>query len=68
MADDKMPDEAEGCGKCRFWVREMSTADEGEEEMGPCYRYPPSAVAGCWPETRNYEWCGEYSPRRKPSV
>ena len=55
------------CGRCRFW-QVQERGDQGE-----CRRWPPvvspeadgqnSPIAGLWPGTWAWGWCGEYEPR-----
>jgi hypothetical protein len=50
------------CRSCRHWERDL-----GDGTDGICHRYPPITVggrglAGGFPHTLDYEWCGEYEP------
>lgn len=61
----------QGCGACYFW-RPRDT----DAEIGECHRGHPVIVIGqvereaegdcqylaAWPETLNFDWCGEWKP------
>lgn len=64
------PTDEKGCQTCRFWFppSEQNIADNGDDAMGECHRYPPQMilvneiVESWYPDTYHDEWCGEYQP------
>lgn len=50
------------CENCVFYVK-------GSESNGVCRRYPPHPIISpegewldCFPDSKDYEWCGEWKP------
>ena len=60
---------ARRCESCEWWDRNQAPA----AYWGKCRKEPPRAVtegpyAGTvplWPETKQIDWCGEWSPRKE---
>jgi hypothetical protein len=56
----------EACLNCDYWT----PPEDEHERIGRCERFPPQAVtlpqdgkmrpAFVWPQTRDWEWCGEW--------
>jgi len=66
------------CGTCKWWGLCLGQKTWAEEEQakrtwGECRRHPPTALSmsgefsgnGCWPKTRENEWCGEWNRERE---
>lgn len=50
---------ARACDLCDFWAPERVN----QPTRGQCRRWAPQgAKARPWPETRNFDWCGEFRP------
>lgn len=69
----------ERCENCRFWDKDLRDSWNKEEgplnDFSECLRYPPRSLAhgepggphfplAVFPETRAYEWCGEWQATR----
>jgi hypothetical protein len=73
-----MPDPAEQCNSCRFWLPIPAAEPDEPPPLGTCHAVPPSVVAvggwlrngqfvpagyeTRWPETAPEKWCGCYEP------
>ena len=63
-----MANDDASCKRCRFWEFPLRFS---VEHMGTCRRFPPTISVSThasgrpgeafWPETRDTDWCGEFS-------
>lgn len=61
------------CGVCKYWEQDniLSGANETEQDIGFCFRYPPESkvnphdggVITLYPATKSTAWCGEFTPK-----
>jgi len=63
------------CKNCQWWDVELGVVDEHGITNAFCHRYPPRVTMALqnnsiinvmsWPGTKEDQWCGEFTPRKK---